>query len=440
MNKKIIQLAIPNIVSNITVPLLGLVDLTLMGHLNSDVFIGAVALGTVIFNFIYWGFGFLRMSTSGFTSQSYGQKDKVESFSILIRALLISALISLTLIALQKPIGWLSFHLINGSSDVEELANEYFRIRIWAAPATLGLYVMNGWFLGMQNARFPMLISILSNVFNILFSFLFVMVFHLTLKGVALGTVLAQYLGLIIAIVLFFRKYRPMIQLWDTKAIFRQTAIRNFFGVNKDIFIRTFCLVGVFTFFTSKSAGINDHILAVNSLLLQFLMFFSYFVDGFAYAGEALSGKYFGRQRLDQLRRLTQKLLLWGAFLAISFSVLFWIGNSVILHILTNQKDLIATAGNYRLWIIALPLFAFSSYIWDGIYIGATASVQMRNSMLAATFLVFIPVYFSLQSSLGNHALWLAMSLFLLSRGVFQTFLFPSILRKQNAMAKTKIF
>ncbi len=430
MNKKILQLAIPNIISNVTIPLLGLVDMALMGHLNADKYIGAVSLGTVIFNFIYWGFGFLRMSTSGFTAQAFGENNRNESFVILARAMLISTTASLIIILLRTPIGWLSFQLINGSKDVEDLAFQYFTIRIWAAPATLGLYVLNGWFLGMQNAHYPMITSILANVFNIVFSFFFVVVMKMTADGVALGTVIAQYLGLLVGCILFFHKYKEMLSFWDWNAVISYHALKRFFRVNGDIFIRTFCIIAVFTFFTSKSASTDDHILAVNSLLLQFLLFFSFFVDGFAYAGEALAGRYTGEKDRKKFGQLTKNLFRWGTGLALLFVFLFLFGYRIILSILTDQADLIKTALKFKFWIVAMPLLSFASFVWDGIYIGATASHEMRNSMLAATFLLFIPSYLFLHVTLGDHALWLSMLFFMLGRGLFQTILYRRVLIK----------
>ncbi|WP_163718152.1 MATE family efflux transporter [Mangrovibacterium lignilyticum] len=430
MNRKILHLAIPNIISNVTIPLLGLVDMALMGHLDSEVYIGAVSLGTVIFNFIYWGFSFLRMSTSGFTAQSYGEGNQQDTFNFLARSLMISTLISALIVLFQVPIESISFKAINGSAEVESLAREYFRIRIWAAPATLGLYALNGWFLGMQNARYVMITSILANVFNLLFSFFFVYVLHMNSAGVALGTVIAQYMGIFTGLFLLWKKYKYLLQFRDKKAIFDIPAMKNFFRVNSDIFVRTFCVIFVFTFFTSKSASMNDHILAVNSILIQFLLLFSFFIDGFAFAGEALAGKYKGEQNRDLFNKLTRRLFIWGVGLALIFSFLFLVGNKFIIGLLTNQESLYETASQFMFWVILTPLVTFSSFVWDGIYIGVTASKEMRNSMLAATLLVFAPSFFFLQNILGNHALWLAMMLFMLARGVFQTILFPKVLAR----------
>ncbi len=429
LNRDILRLAVPNIISNVTIPLLGLVDLTLMGHLGSDIYIGAVSLGTVIFNFIYWGFSFLRMSTSGFTAQAFGRKDEKDCFNQLSRALLVSSVISLLIICFQIPIEFLSFKLINGSQEVESLAAEYFRIRVWAAPATLGLYVLNGWFLGMQNARYPMITSILANVFNIGFSMLLVIGFDMKSAGVAWGTLIAQYLGIAIGIFLLLKKYSNLFKYFKLKEIIRLNELKSFFRVNSDIFIRTFCVIFVFTFFTSKSASINDHILAVNSILIQFLLLFSFFIDGFAFAGEALAGKFMGERNKIAFYQLTRKLFVWGALLAGGFGLFYLFANQQILGIITTQNEVIETALDFKWWVILTPLFTFTSFIWDGIYIGATASKEMRNTMLAATILVFAPAYFFLQNILGNHALWLALMLFMLGRGVFQTILYPRVVR-----------
>lgn len=424
MNKSILRLAVPNIISNITVPLLGLVDLALMGHLGSEIYIGAISLGSVIFNFIYWGFSFLRMSTSGFTAQAYGENNFTESITILVRALFIALAISIVVLLLQLPIAWLSFKFIGGSQQVETLAQSYFQIRIWAAPAALSLFVLSGWFLGMQNARYPMIIAIVVNTFNILLSMFFVFILQMKSDGVALGTALSQYLGLIVALILLFKKYGNLFGLVKKKAIISLASLSNFFKVNTDIFIRTFCIILVFTFFTSKSASINDTILAVNSLLIQLLLFFSFFIDGFAYAGEALVGKFFGARNITGLKNAVKLLFYWGATLAILFTLIYIPGVKMILKMLTSQTEVIDSARPYFIWIILVPIASFGSFIWDGIYIGATASRAMRNTLLLASMLVFAPVYYFLNPLLGNHALWLGMVLFMFSRGLIQTILY----------------
>lgn len=435
MTRSILRLAIPNIIANITIPLLGMVDLALMGHLGSEVFIGAVALGTVIFNFIYWGSSFLRMSTSGFTAQAYGRKDHQEEADFLFRSLLISLLLGVIIIILQNPIVRLSFFFIKGSQEVETLARSYFSIRIWAAPATLCLYAISGWLLGMQNARLPMILAIMANIFNLFFSIVCIKLFGMKSDGVALGTVMAQYLGIAVASVFLIRQYKSFFPLFNWKRVIDWVQLRLFFKVNTHIFIRSFCIIVIFAFFTSESASTNNSILAVNSMLLQFLLLFSFFIDGFAFAGESLTGKFIGQNNPESLKKLVRNLFFWGGGLALAYSIIYLFAHPIILLLLTNNKELIDLSAPYLVWVILIPVFSFGSFIWDGIYIGATASKAMRNTMLAASLFVFAPSYFLLKNHLGNHALWLAMSLFMLSRGLFQTLLYrKSVLKKSFYM------
>ena len=436
MNKSILRLAIPNIISNITVPLLGLVDLALMGHLGSEVYIGAISLGGIIFNFIYWGFSFLRMSTSGFTAQAFGEKHMKEAVTILARGLVITVVISFFILILQSPIAWASFKIIGGSNEVEFLAEEYFKIRVWGAPAALGIFVFSGWFLGMQNSRFPMIIAIAVNIINITLSMIFVFILKMKSDGVALGTAISQYSGLLISIYLFFKKYKNLLPGISKKRILNLEILSRFFKMNADIFIRTFCIILVFTFFTSKSASINDTILAVNSLLIQLLLFFSFFIDGFAFAGEALVGKFVGAKQLSNLKKVIKLLFYWGFTLAIVFTIIYILGTNLILRLLTSEQNIVQNAQPFLVWVIIIPFATFGSFIWDGIYIGATASRAMRDTLIASTILIFAPIYYFLQPLWGNHALWLAMLLFMFSRGVIQTLLYKKAvikpLSKQN--------
>lgn len=420
-NRRILDLAIPNIISNITIPLLGMVDLALLGHLNSEIYIGAIALGGMIFNFLYWGFSFLRMGTSGFTAQFYGQRNLPATTTVLGRALVVGVGGGLLLVILQQPIAWLSFGLIEGSADVEQLAASYFFIRIWAAPATIGLYALTGWFIGMQNARTPMFIAIIINVLNIIFNVTFVFGFGMKSDGVALGTLLAQYTGFFAGLYFLFRYYKKVLRHFVWRSLFEFSELKRFFAVNQDIFIRTFCLIAVFTFFTSKSAETDDTILAINTLLLQFFTFFSFFMDGFAYAGESLVGKYIGAQNSPLLKRTVRNLFRWGLGITLAVTVVYAAGGNLFLRLLTNSETLISGSMAFFPWVIAIPLAGFASFLWDGIYIGATASKAMRNAMLLATGIVFFPVWLLLSPYIGNHSLWLALVLFLFARGLFQS-------------------
>ena len=422
MNKRILDLALPNIISNITIPLLGIVDLALVGRMGNEMYIGAIAVGGMIFNFIYWVFGFLRMGTSGFTAQAYGRKAEQESILVLSRALFVGVAAGVALIILQVPINKLSFTLLDGSANVEALASEYYYIRILAAPASLGLYALSGWFLGMQNARYPMIIAITINVMNIAFNFLFIYGLGMKSEGVAYGTLLAQYIGFLLGIGLLLNKYKHLLSLWQYKLMMKMDALKQFFVVNRDIFIRTLCLMFVFTYFTSKSAATDDNILAVNTLLLQFFFIFSYLIDGFAYAAEALVGKYIGAKNREELSQSVRLLFVWGLAISIPFSLIYWLAGDYVLMILTDNTEIISNASEYMPWVVAIPIISFASFLWDGIYIGATASIAMRNTMLVATTL-FFPAALWLNSSIGNHSLWLAMLLFLAGRGISQTVL-----------------
>ena len=419
MNKKILNLAIPNIISNITVPLVGLVDLALMGHQQSEIFIGAVSIGAMIFMFLYSGFGFLRMGTSGFTAQAYGQRRLDKSIHTLSRALLVAISAAILLILFQHPLSYFIFNIIGGSPEVEEYAKEYFFIRIWAAPATLSIYAFTGWFLGMQNSRSPMAIAITINVMNVILSISFVKYFGMKSDGVALGTVLAQYSGLFLSIIFFRKYYSRLLKYWNKKAMMNMQAFKEFFRVNKDILIRTILLTGTLFYFNAKSASFGDTILAVNSLLLQFLWIFSFFIDDFAFAAESLVGKYVGAGNTSSLKKAIKMLFLWGIGISMPVTLIYHFGGNAILHLLTNNKEIIEACSPYRFWVSFIPIVTFSAFLWDGIYVGATASATMRNAMIISSLLIFFPIFYFTQDTLGNHGLWLAITLFMAGRGLF---------------------
>jgi len=421
LNRRILRLAIPNIVTNITIPLLAMVDLGLMGHMGSVKYVGAVALGGMIFSFIFWAFGFLRMGTSGFTAQAYGQRNFAEAGNILIRSIVFAIGGGLFLILMQWPLSWAAFSLVKSSASVELLAHEYFSIRIYAAPATLFIYAIIGWFIGMQNARLPMILAISVNLLNVLLSLLFIRVLGMGSNGVAWANVISQYGGLLLGLFLlsfYLPKLRKYINVADA---FHRKAFIRFFHVNKDIFIRTLCLIFTLSFFTTQSANTSDTILAVNTLLFQFFYFFSYFVDGFAYAAEALAGKYIGAGDRPMLMKVVRRLFVWGGAIAFAFTLIFFFSGAFILQLLTNEPVTIAAAQPYLFWVVLVPIITFAAFIWDGIYVGATASKAMRNSMVVITIFIFLPAYYLLEPLLGNNGLWLAMMLFMGARGVFLT-------------------
>ena len=431
MNKRILGLAVPSIISNITVPLLGLVDVSIVGHLGSATYIGAIAVGGMLFSMIYWIFGFLRMGTSGLTAQAYGRRDLAEVILSFVRSVGIAFGLGLLLILLQYPILKVAFMLIDATPAIKELASLYFRICIWGAPAVLGLYSFAGWFVGMQNSRFPMYIAITQNVVNIAASLFFVFVWNRGVAGVAMGTLVAQYAGLLMASLLWYGYYRRLWQKLNWQMLTDYEAMRSFFILNRDIFFRTLCLVAVTTYFTSRGAEQGDIILAVNTLMMQLFTLYSYIMDGFAYAGEALTGRYVGAHNQADLTRMIQTLFAWGVGLALAFTLLYGIGGSSFLGLLTNEQEVLNASSDYFYWVLAIPLAGMAAFLWDGIYIGATASRQMLYSMLVASVSFFI-LQGIFQQRMGNHALWMAFIAYLFLRGLVQTGLARKILLKSE--------
>ena len=421
-NREILQIALPSIVSNITVPLLGLIDAAIVGHLGAASYIGAIAVGGMLFNIIYWIFGFLRMGTSGMTSQAYGQKDEAETIRILARSMGVGLMIALALIILQYPIERTAFTLIKATPEVERLASVYFRICIWGAPAVLGLYSISGWCIGMQNSRFPMYVAITQNIVNILASLALVYGFGMKIEGVAIGTLIAQYSGFLMAFWLWKSHIKSRLTHIHLRSLMKKEAIQRFFQVNRDIFLRTLCLVAVTTYFTSAGAKQGEVVLAVNTLLMHFFTFFSYIMDGFAYAGEALAGKHIGANDRPALRQMVRQLFVWGIGLSLAFTFIYGIGGEGFLGLLTNEQSVISASTTYFYWVLAIPLAGFTAFLYDGIFIGATATGLMLRAMFVAS-VAFFAIYFGCREAMGNHALWLAFIVYLALRGVMQGFL-----------------
>lgn len=435
MNRSILRLAIPNIVSNITVPLLGFIDLAIVGHLDSASYIGGIVVATTIFNFIYWNFSFLRMGTSGFTAQSYGAEDVSEQANILLRSLLVAFVGGLVLILLHPLILRLGFYFFDAGDNVRQYASEYFRVYIWAAPAVLGMYTFNGWFVGMQDAKTPMCISITINIVNILLSLFFVFVLHLSIKGVALATLCAQYTGVLLALWIWLRKYKYMRKNIRFSILKNMRAYVPFFKVNANIFIRTLALVFVTTFFVSASSREGEDTLNVNALIMQFFTIFSYLMDGFAYAAEALTGKYVGAKSKESLGRLIKYLFGWGLGVVALFTLGYALFFEQILSLITDKQSVIALAMDYKLWALLIPIAGFSAFLWDGIFVGATASRQMRNSMIGAAA-TFFAIYLGCKymvpdvfSQYANNVLWFAFISYLAIRGFAQTLMAKSVIR-----------
>jgi MATE family multidrug resistance protein len=426
LNRKILRLAIPNIISNLSVPLLGAVDTAVVGRLEHVYYLGAIAVGSIIFDFIFWGFGFLRMGTTGMVAQAYGAQEERKTRIILFRVLLVAGISSAFILLIQYPLIEASLFLVNASPEVEEYTRLYYHIRIFAAPATLALFGLNGWFLGMQNSTYPMIITIFLNIVNIVLNLIFVFRFNMTVDGVATGSLIASFLALGLAIILYKKRYGGVKLNIRWGELVETEELKKFFSVNRDIVIRTLCLIFSYAFFTAKSAEMGDVVLAANTILLQMWYISSYGTDGFAYAAESLVGRFKGARDNTQLKAAVKANMLWGLGLGILGTTTYAIFDTEIIAIFTDKESVIAVATTVVIWLIAAPVVNSVCFIWDGVYIGATATGAMRNSMLVATILVFIPVYYISEPFAGIHALWMAMTAFMVARGVILSLYAPS--------------
>lgn len=446
LDRRIFGIALPSIVSNITVPLLGLVDVAVTGHMggpaaqSSDLsfpasyYVGAIAVGGMLFNVIYWMFGFLRMGTGGETAQAWGRRDLDGAVLLLVRSLLLALVLALMLMALSPLICEVALWYIAPEAEVATLARTYFNICIWGAVPALGLFAMNGWYIGMQNSRFPMIVAIVQNLLNIVCSIVFVYVLGMRIEGVALGTLLAQWVAFAIALVLCLRFYG---RLWRREA-FRMPPLGRLLRQalaprsstnrqNFSLFLRTLCLVVVHFMFIAAGAAQGSVELAVNTLLMQMFTIFSYFMDGFAYAGEALVGKAIGAVNSEVCRSVVRRLFQWGGVVALFFVALYALGGEWFMSFLTDDMQVLEAVSSYRHWTLLLPVCGVASFLWDGIYIGATSPRLMLLSM-AISMVLFLAGYFLIIPLYGNHGLWIAFLAYLACRGVVQTLTYRKIL------------
>ena len=432
MHKEILSLAIPSIVTNITVPLLGLVDVAIVGHMGDASYIGAIAVGTMMMNVICWLFGFLRMGTSGMTSQAYGRGDSKEAATILFQAIALGAAIGILFVLFQPLLLRLFLFFMRPSDEIRAFASVYFHVCVFGLPAALVMYGLTGWFIGMQDTRTPMMVSIFQNIVNIMTSLLLVYVFGMKVEGVALGTLTAQYSGLLLALYILRRKYASHYQLLfsqftlmpgDYSSFSYKHTLNRFFRVNRDIFLRTLFLVAVNAAFTSVGSRQGDVILAVNTLLFQFFTLYSYIMDGFAYAGEAICGKYYGAGNAPSFHACIRRLFAWGVIMTVVYTAAYYFGANDILHVLSNEQTVIDASEPYLLWVALIPVAGMGAFIWDGVFIGITDSRGMLLSCFVAAivFAIMLSLFFT---TMGNHALWLALLSYLLARGVMQTILF----------------
>lgn len=428
INKEIFRLTVPNVISNISVPLLGMADVAIAGHIGGDMTIGALAIGTTIFNFIYWNCAFLRMGTSGMTAQAYGAGNRLECNALLVKALAVALSLSSILLIFQKPLADGALYLMGASDEVSAMAREYVMARIWAVPAAISVFAMQGWFIGMQDSKTPMWMSIFANVVNISFSMLFAFVLDMGIAGIAWGTVVSQYMSLLLALVIYRIKYYNANNPLRLQASLQISTMMRFFKVNRDVFLRTFCVVVAYTLFTKMSAYYGDVVLATNSLLMQLFTLFSYMIDGIAYAAEAISGKCVGEGNYDKLRRACKAFMIWGGVVAVLYVVVYIVAWRGILGLFSPSEVVLACAEQYIGWIIAVPLVCFIPFMIDGIMLGATRTAPLRNTV-AISLAIQIVLLLLLKDVVGNMSVWVSFLAFLFMRGVL---LIPELRRLIN--------
>ena len=425
MNREILRIALPNIISNITVPIMGIAGTMIAGHLGDSVAtIGALAIGVSIFNFIYWNCSFIRMGTSGITAQAFGAGDNRTTTLMLARAVVVSLVVGLLAIILQRPLGLGALAIMNGN----DLVAEYFFARIWAVPAGVLLFGLNGWLTGMQNAIIPMIVAVMVNTIHVACSIWFAFPLGMGIVGIAYASVVAQWTGVIITAAITWWHFRKSFVAIKWREVIDMAAMKEFFLINRDIIIRTLCIVATYTFFTAASARMgDDNILAVNTILLQLFTLFSYMNDGFAYAAEALTGRFIGAKDEPSLRDAVKKCVIWCLVVAIIYIGVYigWWRDLLLLFISSDAQNagvLLDYAGRYIGWIIAIPLAAAMPFVMDGIMVGATQSRIMRDSMILSTIAYFV-LFYAFKPIIGNNALWLAFSSYMFLRGALQYFM-----------------
>ena len=405
------------ILSNVSVPLLGMVDTAVVGHLESPVYLGAVAIGSMIFSFLYMGMNFLRMGTTGIAAQSFGARDNDGLRVSLGQAVIVAFSIALLMLLTQWPIGQLAMHLVGAAPAVESNALEYFHIRIWSAPGTLANMALIGWFIGLQNARVPLLVFLTINISNIALDLLFVLGFGMKIDGVALASVIAEYAGFSVALYFAAIELRRRAGHWPVSKLVEWREYAAFFAINGNLFIRTMALMFTIAFVTAQGARMGEVILAANAILMNFQYLTAFGLDGIAHAAEALVGKAIGGKQREALKVAVNLSLKWSLIFAAGFTLIYFVGGPLLIAALTDLPEIRDAATRYLPWLIASPLISVWSFLYDGVYVGATRAREMRNIMVFSAFAVFLPAWYLLQG-LGNDGLWLAFLLFMASRGI----------------------
>jgi MATE family multidrug resistance protein len=414
-NRSVWRIAAPMILSNISVPLLGMVDTGVTGHLENASYLGAVAIGATIFGFLYMGFNFLRMGTTGIAAQKFGAGDYDGLRVALGQALVVALAIATLLLLLHRPIGSTAIRLIGPDATVAEFADQYFSIRIWSAPAALANFALIGWFLGLQNARVPLIIVLTINLVNIVLDLILVVLVGMKVDGVALASVVAEFSGFIVGMTFVVSELNRHRGEWVVSKLTTLHEYAAFFSVNGSLFVRTMALMFVFAFITAQGARQGGMILAANAIIMNLQNLIAFALDGFAHAAEALVGKAIGENNKEALKRSVILALRWSLLVAAAFGVFFWVFGPMLIATLTDLSELRGTTARYLPWLIVSPLIAVWSYLYDGVFVGATLAKEMRDIMLISTFAVFVPAFFALKF-LGNHGLWLSFMIFLGAR------------------------
>jgi MATE family multidrug resistance protein len=418
MNKTVLKLAIPSIFANITVPLVGMADTAIAGRLGDATVLGGIAIASMLFDLLYWNMGFLRVGTGGMVAQAYGRGDYKDAMSTFALGITTALAFAFLFIVCQWVYVEAAFHFIECSPGIEALAREYFFIRIWAAPATLSLNVFKGFFIGMQNAVSPMAVDITVNVTNIAASIFFAFYAGLGFSGIAWGTLVAQYVGLVLAVSLMVFQYRRHFHLMDIRNDIRPGKIRKFFMLNADLFVRSLCFLFIYAGLTSLAAKYGDVDLAVSSIMMKLMLLYSYFVDGFAYAGEALSGRYIGARDRESLTRAVKVIFMWCCGIGIVSTLGYWAGGEWLVGLMATDATVIAESARFLPWRLVMPFVSSVAFTWDGIFIGATATKALRNSMLWAV-VGFFASYFLLRGTIGVQSLWVGYMMHLVVRTVY---------------------
>ena len=427
LHREVLRLAVPSILANITVPLVGMVDIAIAGHISDASAIGGIAIGAMLFDLLYWNFGFLRVGTGGMTAQAFGRKDFLGAREILVQSLTIAVGAALLLWALQWVFLQVAMALIPCSPEVAVFARRYFFIRIWAAPATLSLMALKGWFIGMQDTVSAMVCDITVNVVNMAASFALAVWTPLGAMGVAWGTLIGQYTGLLVAVILLFRKLQNTSFLIPNFAIpnfLTWSRMRRLFVLNGNLFIRSLCFMVVYVGFTSLTSKYGDGPLAVGSIMMKLFMLFSYFIDGFAYAAEALTGRFIGSRDPLSLRRAIRILFVWTLAIGVVFTLLYALTGEGAVRLMTSDVSVITGSRPFLPWLVAMPLVSCLAFLWDGIFVGATAARALRNSMIAAA-VGFVLASLTLQPLWGIQAIYVAYFVHLLLRVVWLTAAWP---------------